>query len=437
MKTKLFSIFVAISSLSSCATFSGSHPSKVEHAKLALQTNSASVIENKFLHSFAEDDINASLGFLEIGRFEQLIGNVDTSLDKYTKATSYVTKSEAEAKIRVRNVIKNAQATLLSDKERYYYLSDYEVTFLYAYQSLNYLKMNDLEDAAVSIRNLSYTQYSTYQSKHLSSTVSNTSYSQMRYANTSRISSEINTSKEYQQLASIANKIKNSYENAFGYYLAALIYEAYDTDLNNTNLSMQNALDVVPNNPYVKQDAQRIKQAFDGNDKLYGDNQGRLVILYENDWVEPLQKFDLPIVLFFQVAGVQKISLPYYKNYALGKPAEIDVLKSGKSVKKGQTALLVDTTAISAAAIQSSGDYAALTAVGASIYNMATTQVDQRSWNLLPQAVSVFSTDLDKGIYTVRINGKLETISIKPYKTILMWVVKEGGSQNILLEQNL
>lgn len=86
--------------------FSGSHPSKVDNAKQALQNNSASIIENKFLHSFAEDGVNASLGFLETGRFEQLVGNVDTSLNKYSKATAYVTKSEAEAKIRVRNVIK-------------------------------------------------------------------------------------------------------------------------------------------------------------------------------------------------------------------------------------------------------------------------------------------------------------------------------------------
>lgn len=68
---------------------------------------------------------------------------------------------------------------------------------------------------------------------------------------------------------------------------------------------------------------------------------------------------------------------------------------------------------------------------------MATTQADQRSWNLLPQAVSVFSADLEKGVYTIRVNDKLETISIKPYKTMLLWVVKEGGSENILLEQNL
>lgn len=463
MKTNFFIVAVVFAMLSGCTTFSDSHPSKVNNAKRALQNNSPASIENKFLHSFPDDGVNASLGFLETGRFEQLVGNVDTSLDKYAKATNYVAKSEAEAKIRVRNVVKNAQATLLSDKERYYYLSDYEVTFLYAYQALNYLKINDLENAAVSIRNLSYAQYATYQSKDLSRAVSTTNYSEMRHANTTRISSTLNSSKEYQQLSRIANKIKNSYENAFGYYLAALIYQAYDTDLNNTNLSMQNALGVVPNNPYVKKDAARVKQAFDGTGQLYEENHGRLVVFYENSWVEPIQKFDLPITLFFQVAGVQKVSLPYYKKYRLDKPVTIDVLKSGELVTSDQTAILVDSTAmaakslsdkypaivtrevlrlitktaISVTAIKNSGDYAALTAIGSSIYSMVTTQADQRSWNLLPQSISVFSTNLDEGDYTVRVNGKPKVVSIKPYKTNLLWIAKEGVSEITLLNKNL
>ncbi|MDE4963813.1 hypothetical protein NAI36_12605, partial [Francisella tularensis subsp. holarctica] len=77
---------------------------------------------------------------LESGRFDQLIGNTTLSQKKYTKATDYVAKSEAEEKIRVRNILKDTQATLLSDKERYYSITDNEITFLYAYQALTYLK---------------------------------------------------------------------------------------------------------------------------------------------------------------------------------------------------------------------------------------------------------------------------------------------------------
>ena len=292
MKIKnLYLLFLSLG-ITSCATFSGSHPSKVDNAKKALEKNIPASVENKFLHTFADDGVNASLGFLETGRFEQLVGNVDTSLEKYTKATEYVSKSQAEAKIRVRNIVKNVQANLSSDKERYYYISDYEITFLYIYQALNYLKMNDLENAAVSIRNLSYAQYATFQAKDLAEASQNVDPSKMSHVKSGDISSKLNSTKEFRQLSAIANKIKNSYENAFGYYLAAFIYEAYDTDLNNTNLSMQNALSVVPNNPYVQKDAKQINDAFYGKSSLYEGNQGKLVVLYENGWVEPIQRFD-------------------------------------------------------------------------------------------------------------------------------------------------
>ena len=464
MKFKNLSVILLSLSMVGCATFSGSHPSKVENAKKALEANTPASIENKFLHTFDDDGVNASLGFLETGRFEQLAGNIDTSMEKYAKATDDVAKSQAEAKIRARNIVKNIQANLSSDKERYYYIPDYEVTFLYIYQALNYLKMNDLENAAVSIRNLSYAQYATFQAKDLQEAAQNTNSSDMSHVNSNEISSRLNKSKEFKQFSAIADKVKNSYENAFGYYLAALIYEAYDTDLNNTNLSMQNALSVVPNNPYVQKDAADINKAFYGKGSLYDGNQGKLVVLYENGWVGPIQRFDLPITIFFQMAGVQKISLPFYESYSLNQAStSVEVLKNGEPIVTGKTALLVDTTAmaakslsdqytaivtrevlrmitktaISVAAIKNSGDYAPLAAIGTSIYNLATTQADQRSWNLLPKSVGLFSTSLDEGIYTVRINGKLETISIKSHTTTLLWKLREGGYDNTVYSGTL
>ena len=131
MKIKNLYLILLALSVTSCATFSGSQPSKVDNAKKALEENITASVENKFLHTFEDDGINASLSFLETGRFEQLAGNVDTSMDKYAKATDYVAKSQSEAKIRARNIVKNIQANLSSDKERYYYISDYEITFLY------------------------------------------------------------------------------------------------------------------------------------------------------------------------------------------------------------------------------------------------------------------------------------------------------------------
>ncbi|AEE26815.1 COG3014 family protein [Francisella hispaniensis] len=463
MKVKNFLVLLLCGITSSCATFSGSHPSKVGNAKKAIETCQYKPIETKFIKTFDNDGVDAAIGFLETARFEQLIGNTALSQKKYTKATDYVAKSEAEAKIRVRNILKDTQATLLSDKERYYYIADYEITFLYAYQALNYLKKHDLENAAVSIRNLSYAQYATFQAKDLATQTQGKNYQELNHVNSRQISSNISTSKQYRQLATIASRVRNSYENAFGYYLEAIIYQSYDTDLNNANLSMSNAFRVVPNNPYVSADYQQIKKAFDSGSNIYPQGQGKLVVIYESGWVEPLKKFDIPITIFFQQAGIQKISLPYYSSYNLAQNADIQIFKEKELIDHSKSALLVDTTAmaakslsdqypaivtrevlrlvtktaISVAAIRSSGDYAALAAIGTSIYNMATTEADQRSWNLLPKNVDLFSKDLSAGNYTLKINNKTTTVTLQPQKITLVWLTKEGCYERILLNQVL
>lgn len=98
---------------------------------------------------------------------------------------------------------------------------------------------------------------------------------------------------------------------------------------------------------------------------------------------------------------------------------------------------LVTKTAISVAAIRSSGDYAALAAIGTSVYNMATTQADLRSWNLLPKNVDLFSKDLDQGEYTLKINNKKTIVTIMPQKITLVWLTSEGCYQRILLNEIL
>lgn len=456
MKFK-FSIVLALCLVvSSCATFSGSHPHQMSKVKQSVDENHPRMIEASFLEKFNTTGINASLDYLETGRFEQLLKNDRLSLYKYAKATDYVTKSESEARIRVRNILKDAQATLTSDRERYYYIPDYEVTFLYAYQALNYLMKHDLENAAVSIRNLSYAQYATFESKNLSSNnIAN--YPQV---NSNKVYSDLSHASQYRQLYNIANKVTNSYENGFGYYLEAIIYQSYDTNLNNANLSMKNALRVVPDNPYVQNDYAEMHQAFNQGGDIYKKGKGKLVVIYENGWVEPIQKFDLPIIIFVQYAGIQKISLPYYASYSLGKPTNVVVYNKGKEVAQGQTALLVDTTAMAAkslsdrypmivtreilrliakttmsvAIIKKSGDYGALAAIGTSVYNLASTQADQRSWNLLPRNVDLFSTNLDQGDYTIKVDQKVEKISIDSQRVTLVWVVKEKNFEKILFK---
>ncbi|MDE5003141.1 hypothetical protein NAI78_13180, partial [Francisella tularensis subsp. holarctica] len=76
----------------------------------------------------------------------------------------------------------------------------------------------DLENAAVSIRNLSYAPYATFQAKVLATQTRDTNYQELSHVNSRQISSNISISKQYRQLATLARRVRNSDENACGYY---------------------------------------------------------------------------------------------------------------------------------------------------------------------------------------------------------------------------
>ncbi|MDE4972151.1 hypothetical protein NAI46_11965, partial [Francisella tularensis subsp. holarctica] len=76
--------------------------------------------------------------------------------------------------------------------------------------------------------------------------------------------------------------------------------------------------------------------------------QGKLVIIYESGLVEPLKKLDIPKTIFYQQAGVQKISLPYYGSYNIAQNADIQIFKDNNLIDHATSALLVDTTAMAA-----------------------------------------------------------------------------------------
>jgi len=459
--SKLYFLLI-IFILASCSTLSESHPDKIKLAKQAIQSNTTSKQEKKLLEAFASNDNqDAAIGFLELGRYAQLSGNVDTSQEKYLQATKYVAESKAEALIRVRNLVKETQSTLSSDKERYYYIPDYEITFLYAYRALNFLAQNNLEDAAVSIRKLSYAHYATYEINQFGNDIQRDNKKDFSMVNSSDYAANILKTSEYKDLEHVSSRVANSYENAFGYYLESIIYQAYDNDLNNAQLSMKNAARISPANPYIARDYKKLEAAFNGTDKLYDDNYGKVVILYEQGFVAPIKRFDLPIILFFRYVGMQKVSLPYYDKYKLEPPVSIQIMKNGVLVDTSKTSLLVDTTAmaakslsesynaivsrevlrliaktsISAAFIEASGDYKGFTMIGTSAYNAFTTVADQRSWNLLPNNIQLYTKDLPVGEYTVDAGGLKKGFEIKPYRNTILWVVEEDKYKKMMLNK--
>jgi len=262
-------------------------------------------------------------------------------------------------------------------------------------------------------------------------------------------------SKQLNDMFSTVSHIENTYENGFGYYLASILYEAFDNNYNNAFVSIKSAKRLLPDNPYVLSTYQQMQKGFDGG-SAYQKNKGRLVVLYEQGFVEPKSAFKLP--LFLGKLGLQEIAVPYYSSSYTLLPAQSVYISKGKPKKqivaKGQTALLVNTTAMatkslteeysviitrevirlvvkSLATLEASNQAGGWGTLVGSIYSFVTAQADQRSWLLLPNNIQLYEQQLAKGDYQLDIGAKSHSFIIKPAQTTLVWMVNMGGFNKV------
>ena len=355
MIKKILYITIVAVSLQSCATLSGSHPEKMTVVKNSFSTENQPLSQEKALEEiFDSDNQDANIGFLEKGRFEQLNNETDQSTRNYGNAIAAVRSVAMQPIIKVSSIAQDTASVLTSDKERDYKIPSYQVSFLYAYQALNYLKQNKLESAAVSIRNLSDAQDIKRKQEELAKQEEQKSVGTLsKIFNMKSLSSYLASSGELKSIDTLAKGASNSYANPLSYYLEAIVYEAYDTNYNNAFLSIKNAKDAAPNNKYIEKTFNAFYSANRGG-PAYTYNNGRLTIIYEQGFVTPLSKCEIaiPMSTSFMTSAVLnasipaiKVSLPCYKLQKDAKPisaVDIKTYSNGKLIMSDKTNILVE-----------------------------------------------------------------------------------------------
>ena len=472
IKKSLAIILVAVS-LQSCATFSDSHPKKMSAIKDSFTTDNDPTTQESIINDmFSDGNINTSVGYLEKGRFDQLINSNTDSQQQYGDAISEVHIEAMAPIIRASKIAQNSAAVLSSDKERDYVIPSYQITFLYTYQALNYLKQNKLEDAAVSIRNLSDAQdIKRKQEEQEKLEITQDSWTLSRVFNLRAVSSYLASSGKLKTVDNLAQGVSNSYANPLAYYLEGIIYEAYDSDYNNALVSMRNAKDAAPNNKYITKTFDSFNNSMQGG-SAYPNNTGRLTVIYEQGFVSPMSKCDIGIpmsaafytsMVFRASIPAAKVSLPCYKlNYAdrTLPSVNVSVYSYGKLVTLDNTNILVDTLAMAAKSLQedypailtrevlrfatktistivaanvarqSAGDYGPLASLAVtmagSAYQQFTTVADIRSWLLLPNNAQLFVENMPAGQYLVNVGGSQENVNIENGKNTLVWITTAG-----------
>lgn len=443
-KTHLLLLVIPLLSACSASSFTdlfSSYSQQMNRVKLAQQQGdfqqAISLIPTR-----NSDDGSYNLRLLEKARLEYLASNNEQSRQDFAQTYKLVQQSQQEAKIELSRGIENVTAIISNDNAIRYDVPLYEQSMLHSYQALNYLTQQDLSGALVEVRRANLVQESALKANAKS----------IDDSQQSRIAQGVSMdslSQQYPSMNKAIGKVKNGFQNAYTFYLSALLYEAADQK-NDAYIDYKKALEIYPDNHYLQQDVWRLANTLHmTNDinlfkkrlsqtitkKNDENNHGQVVIIIENGIVEAKQEvsLSLPIYTSHNDMRLYSVALPRYQNQLTIYPP-LTLTYQGKSYQSEEIVRLQSLAAkqlqdklpiivtrqitriiakeeIRQKLVKKGGD---IGNIFANIYNIATEKADTRSWSTLPDSIHILRLNLSVGTHTLNayINGVNQQIEV-------------------------
>lgn len=410
--------------LSGCAsttTFTA-YPSKINPIINTVQAKSAIDFNQCLLSECQSND--AILYFMERGRFAQIQGNADVSMQDFAAAMEKIKQNDEKARVSLSNIGANVAATLVNDNAIPYEGSGYERVMLHHYQALNYLNKHDLEGAGVEVRRANAEQEDALK-RHEGELEKAEKDAQAKKVDTQIKSPELSTA--YAQMDEVAGKVKNSFQNAATFYLSGFIYEAMQQP-NDAYIDYKKALEIYPDNTYLQKDVMRLAKDLNMSDDLesirarfqvdpanMSAKDGDVLVLFEDGFAP--QKQQVKVSLPVPNVGLLAIAFPIYRE-KWTPHAVLSVEKNGEPM--GATEPICDFRALSVKALkeqvpvittrqvirlaakavatkEAKDKLGVLGQLGMSAWNGLSENADLRSWISLPADVQVLHMALPAG----------------------------------------
>jgi len=438
-KTSLLLIVITLLSGCSATSFSdlfSSYNQQMLAVKQAQQQGNFQQAIN-LIPARNSHDGTYSLTLLEKARLEYLANNTKQSQQDLTTAYRLVQQAQQAAKIELSRGIENVAAVMSNDNATRYDIPFYEQSMLHSYQALNYLTQHDLSGALVEVRRANLVQ-----ERALTSNAKSIYRYQEKMA-------EQGLSKKYPSMDTAIGKVKNGFQNAYTFYLSAVLYEAAG-QANDAYIDYKKALEIYPENSYLQQDVwrlavqlhmtndisqleQRLPQTI--TDNKSSSNEGQVVIIVENGIVAAKQAISLNLPIFTSHNDVRfySVALPSYqnnltsysplqlsyqgKNYQSEEIVRLQSLAAKQlkdqmpAIVARQIARLVAKEEMRQQMARKGGDVGN---IFASIYNIATEKADTRSWSTLPDSIHILRLNLAPGdhLLNLNINGTNQQLNV-------------------------
>ena len=385
----------------------------------------------------SSNDGSYSLGLLEKARLEYLANNNKQSRQNFAQIYKLIQRNQQKAKIELSRGLENVTAVVSNDNAVRYDIPPYEQSMLHSYQALNYLAEQDLSGALVEVRRANQVQEAALKAN------ANSIDGNQQNNN--------NLPHQYSSMNRAIGKVKNGFQNAYTFYLSALLYEAVN-QRNDAYIDYKKALEIYPENHYLQEDVWRLANILHMADDISlfrkslsqevtkkrhvkVKHQGQVVIIVENGIVGAKQEtsLNLPIYTSHNDTRLYNIALPHYRNLLTIYPPltlnyqgknykaeEIVRLQSlaAKQLKDQlpiivarQITRLIAKEEIRQTLARKGGDVGN---IFANLYNIATEKADTRSWSTLPDSIHILRLSLPAGTHTlnIHINGVNQPVEV-------------------------
>lgn len=396
------------------------------------------------------------LYLVERGRINQIKGDNTSSLNDFAEAIDAVKVADDKAKITLSRTAARTGSLLSNDSVVPYSLDAYEKVMVHHYQALNYIAKGDIGAASVEVRRANFVQQEALERHHkeLAKVEEDAKKNDVPM-------DAMNVDRYTASLSEVLSQVKNSFQNAYSFYLSGLIFEA-NGEFNDAYIDYKRALEIAPDNTYLQHDVLRLAQSLGMKEdyrhftsrfkpELTPPNKGdgSVVVFYEHGFIPSKieSRIDVPA---FRHGGAHSIAIPFYQQpWRTSEPAVIDV--EGKQFN--QTQSVVNFYALAAKSLQEempmilvrqlirlrvkyetqkvANDKGGAFAGGAMmLWNMLSERADLRTWSTLPNEVQISRGSLAPGDYalTMTLPGLSHAIDVTVYsgRTTLVYVTNTG-----------
>ncbi len=420
--------FCVLLLLSGCATTSifSSYTSQLNPAIQNLKENKTLDLKKELANKVNSSD--KILYLMERGRIAQIQGDTDTSKSDFEAAIQAIKESDEKALISASGATAQTSAVMVNDNAIPYKGDGYERVMLHHFQAMNYLEKNDLEGAGVEARRANAEQEQALKRHEKEIEQAKDSARQNHVSN----STPDAVTNAYLNTDRIFSKVKNSFQNAYSFYLSGIVYEMLKQP-NDAYIDYKKALEIFPDNTYLQKDVLRLakqlnmKDDFDRFKSLYpkviesflgnNANNSELVLFFEDDFVAQKEQIKIPILISTQAINFTAVAFPIYNIksvsfspialsekgalYGVTEPiCDVNAL-AVKSLKEKVPAIvircLIRSCAKAAAAKVAEDKGGVLGSFFVSIYNIFSENADLRSWVTLPSNAQIMRISLPAG----------------------------------------